>query len=42
MEAKTPYVEAGPPWENGYVESFIGELGDELLDRETGEGPSIP
>jgi transposase InsO family protein len=31
---KTLYVEPGSPWENGYVESFIGKLGDELLNRE--------
>ena len=28
------YIEPGSPWENGYVESFIGKLRDELLDRE--------
>ncbi len=28
------YIEPGAPWENGYVESFNGKLGDELLDRE--------
>ena len=32
--AKTLYIEPGSPWENGYVESFNGKLGDELLDRE--------
>ncbi len=32
--AKTPYIEPGSPWENGYVESFNGKLRDELLDRE--------
>ena len=26
--------EPGSPWENGYVESFNGQLRDELLDRE--------
>ena len=31
---KTLYIEPGSPWENGYVESFNGELRDELLDRE--------
>ena len=25
---------SGSPWENGYVESFNGNLRDELLDRE--------
>ena len=28
------YIEPGSPWENGYVESFIGKLRDELLNRE--------
>ena len=28
---KTLYIEPGSPWENGYVESFIGKLRDELL-----------
>ena len=32
--ARTLYIEPGPPWENGYVESFNGKLRDELLDRE--------
>lgn len=27
---KTPYIEPGSPWENGYVESFDGTLRDEL------------
>jgi len=31
---KTLYIEPGSPWQNGYVESFNGELRDELLDRE--------
>ena len=31
---RTPYIEPGSPWENGYVESFNGKLIDELLDRE--------
>jgi transposase InsO family protein len=26
---KTPYIEPGSPWENGYVESFDGEPRDE-------------
>ena len=30
----TLYIEPGSPWENGYIESFNGELRDELLDRE--------
>ena len=31
---RTLYIEAGSPWENGYIESFNGKLRDELLDRE--------
>ena len=31
---KTLFIEPGSPWENGYVESFNGELADELLERE--------
>lgn len=31
---KTLYIEPGSPWENGYIESFNGKLGDELLKRE--------
>jgi len=31
---KTLYIEPGSPWENGYIESFNGKLGDELLARE--------
>jgi transposase InsO family protein len=31
---ETLYIEPGSPWENAYVESFIGRLGDELLKRE--------
>jgi transposase InsO family protein len=34
LRVKTLYIERGSPWENGYVESFIGKLRDELLDRE--------
>jgi transposase InsO family protein len=30
----TLYIEPGSPWENGYIESFNGKLGDELLDGE--------
>jgi len=32
--AKTLFIEPGSPWENGYVESMIGKLRDELLNRE--------
>ncbi len=35
LEIKTLYIEPGSPWENGYVESFIGKLRDELLNGET-------
>ena len=31
---RTPYIEPGSPWENGYIESFNGKLRDDLLDRE--------
>jgi transposase InsO family protein len=31
---KTPYIEPGSPWENGYCESFNGKLRDELLNAE--------
>jgi len=31
---KTLYIEPGSPWENGYVESFIGRFKDEYVDRE--------
>jgi putative transposase len=27
-------IEPGSPWENGHVESYIGKLRDELLNRE--------
>jgi transposase InsO family protein len=30
----TLYIEPGSPWENGYGESFIGKLRDELLRPE--------
>ena len=30
----TLYIEPGSPWENGYIESFNGELTDELPARE--------
>jgi hypothetical protein len=31
---KTLFIESGSPWENGYCESFIGKMRDELLNRE--------
>ena len=34
VEVKTLFIEPGNPWENGYIESFNGKLGDELLARE--------
>ena len=34
VEVKTLFIEPGSPWENGYIESFNGTLGDELLKRE--------
>ncbi len=30
----TLFIAPGSPWENGYCESFIGKLRDELLERE--------
>ena len=33
-DVKTLFVASGSPWENGYVESFIEKLRDELLNRE--------
>jgi putative transposase len=32
--AKTPYIQPGSPWQNGYVESFNARVRDELLDGE--------
>ena len=32
--AKTPIIEPGSPWENGYVESFGARFRDELPNRE--------
>ncbi len=34
LGVKTLFIEPGSPWENGYVESFIGKMRDELLNRE--------
>ena len=34
LDVTTLFIEPGSPWENGYVESFIGKLRDELLDGE--------
>ena len=33
----TAYIEPGSPWQNPYVESFNGELRDELFSREVFE-----
>jgi transposase InsO family protein len=30
---QTIYITPGSPWENPYIESFIGKLGDECLDQ---------
>ena len=35
VQVQTLFVEPGSPWKNGYVESFNGNLRDELLSRET-------
>ncbi len=32
--AKTPYIEPGSPWENGYCKSFNARMRDELLNGE--------
>ncbi|UCE38966.1 MAG: transposase family protein, partial [Thermoplasmata archaeon] len=34
LGVSTLFIEPGSPWENGYVESFIGKFRDELLNRE--------
>ena len=34
LEVTTLYIAPGSPWENGYVESLIGKLRDELLNGE--------
>ena len=31
---KTPFIEPGSPWENGYLESFNGKFRDEFLNGE--------
>lgn len=33
-DVTTLFIEPGSPWENGYVESFIGKMRDELLNGE--------
>ena len=34
MGARTLYIDPGSPWATSYIESFKGNLRDELLDRE--------
>jgi transposase InsO family protein len=34
LGVETLFIEPGSPWENGYAESFIGKLRDELLNGE--------
>ena len=34
MRSKTLYIEAGCPWQNGYIESFNARLREECLNRE--------
>jgi putative transposase len=34
LDVTTLFIEPGSPWENGYVESFIGKMRDELLNGE--------
>ena len=35
LGVRTLYIEPGSPWENGYIESFIARLRDELLKGES-------
>jgi len=35
LGVKALFIEPRSPWENGYIESFNGNLRDELLNRET-------
>jgi hypothetical protein len=34
LDVTTLFIEPGSPWENGYIESFIGKMRDELLNGE--------
>jgi putative transposase len=34
LGVQTLFIEPGSPWENGYIESLIGKMRDELLNRE--------
>ena len=31
---KTPYIDPGSPWQNGFIESFHSRCREECLDRE--------
>ena len=37
--AKTAYIEPGPPWENGFCESFKGRVRDKLSNSEAFYSP---
>ena len=39
VDVKTLFMEPGSPWENGTIESFDGQLRDELLNVETFDTP---
>ena len=39
LDVTTLFIEPGSPWENGYVESFIGKMRDELLNGEVLDTP---
>ena len=32
LPTKTAFIEPGSPWQNGYCESFVGQLSSELTD----------
>ena len=34
IQIRTLFIEPGSPWKNGYVESFIGKMRDELINGE--------
>jgi putative transposase len=34
LGVSTLFIEPGRSWENGYIESFNGKMGGELLNRE--------
>lgn len=33
-EIKTPFIDPGSPWQNGYIESFHSRFREQGLDRE--------